>query len=353
VHEGHGGPGAPATILADIVLPVPLVYPQTGHVLLEPLPSPAGVTVEWSSTHQGTLTRHGSLSRALLTPVVTDAGGQVTNTYTPKSEPANGRGAKVKEVASLFAQASAADLISHAYFIPASGGATTSLLGMVHGKVRSTRGEFPIEWHEKDTYEVTIRNSYDVVLDAGTGTGSLVNVHRVGLDKATGIIFNNGDGTYRGTLEATVDGTMDGTSFVGECHDATHARQSVYVVGHEMGGMGVLPPFFRLQGGTYAQKDLMLHFYPASAPAGTLGACQGTLEFPGGGPDGQPGGVMIPFNDTRFTAIFNTTNWQDGLGVRLLLPTEGTLDWTDTRQVLPDLKVDSRWSIQVTKLDAP
>lgn len=355
VHEGHGGEGQPATIRARVSLPPPLVFPQTGHVLLEPHASVAGITAEWSSDQQGTLARHGTLSSALLTPTVLDASGQMTIRYTPRRERADGRGTVVRDVASLYARVDAADLIRNVYFVAQSRGAIDAVELLARGKVHSRFGYFPIAWHEEDTYELTLRNKFDVYLDqntgssGGTGMPDLLNIHRVGRNEAAGVIYNNRDGTYRGTLNAWVFGSMDGKSFVGECHDQTDAVQALYVIGHDLAG-ATFPPYMIVDG-TYDNRDLMLYFYPVSPPDGTLGPCQGTLEFPGGGPDDQPAGILLPFNDSRWTAAFNTTRWQDGIGLRIYLPKSGTLEVTDNRQMRPDLRVESQWSLVVTRPD--
>jgi hypothetical protein len=349
VHEGHGGQGRPAVARATITLPPPLVDPSTGRILLEPHTRASGITVAWSSTNQGTLTRHGTLNQPLQVPIQTDTSGSVQISYTPRQERANGRGQAVKEIASLFAEVDAAQLIRETYFLDPRLGALVAVLQLARGKVRSKHPEFSISWHETDTYEVDIRNRFDVTVEVGTGGGpDLLRVRRDGKNEAMGVLYNNGDGTYRGALEAWVFSSMNGTSFVGECHDQADARQVLQVVGHLIDG-GPLPPFVNVTDGTYGMQELMLYFYPASAPLGAIGPCHGTMDFTGGGPDGQPAGVFLPFNDSRWTAAINTTQWQDGIGLGVFLPETGTLDYTDNRQNGVDPNIFSQWKIVVTK----
>lgn len=348
VHEGHGGQGQPATISANVTMPGPLLDPMSGQVILEPHRGPDGITMQWSSDSKDTLARHGTLDRALPSSVTTDGSGAVRITYTPRKEVANGQGQVVTDVASLYAEVDAAELVRNVYFVASSQGLLDTVLALARGKVRSRPGTFTITWHEKDTFEFYIRNKLDVTVDVGAGSGpDLQRVRRVGQNEAKGILFNNGDGTYRGSMLGWVNTSMDGTSFVGECHDQTDALQWVYVVGHVIDAE-VAPPFVIVDGKRGGQ-DLMLYFYPASPPVGTLGKCQGTMDFPGGGPDDQPAGALLPFNDTMWTAIFNTNNWQDMLGLRIYLPSEGTLNFTDNRDIYPQQNIFSQWNIVVTK----
>jgi hypothetical protein len=368
VQEGEAGLGTPAIIIGGVEPPPPVRFPATGRVLLAPNPSPAGISIEWNSADEATLTAHGSLSGDLGTPILTDASGKVSITYTPNAEESQGQGELVTEVGSLFGEATASDLISHAYLIDSAGSTAAIVASAVTGQLSPSTAAlaryfrrlgyrvrfdpspvFPIRWHAANTYRLNIRNKFDVkIQETGGGGPELMRVHRTGRNEAQGVLYKAPDGTYRGALIAWVFGDMDGAFFMGECHDHTDALQWLYVVGHAVAGESRLPPFVNA-GGTYAMADLMLYFYPASPPAGTLGPCQGTMDFLNGGPDGRPNGKFLPFNDSRWTAAINTVNWQDGIGLNVFLPNSGVLDYTDNRQIQPQVDVYSQWNVVVTK----
>ena len=44
---------------------------------------------------------------------------------------------------------------------------------------------------------------------------------------------------------------------------------------------------------------------------------------------------------------------EDGIGLAIFLPKEGTLEYTDNRQQRPDLLSESQWSVTVTKVKPP
>jgi hypothetical protein len=144
VHEGHGGPGAPASFRARhlpwYASPVGML---TGQPLLLPAPFRLdGLPVSWQSPTESVLNEHGSLSTALDVPVATDVSGTAQITYTPRKEPADGVGSLQSDAAVLIATVPVRDLVTRHFQVP------PTALGMLVGNRIATPASLIIEWHE-------------------------------------------------------------------------------------------------------------------------------------------------------------------------------------------------------------
>lgn len=191
-----------------------------------------------------------------------------------------------------------------------------------------------------------------MTLDAGLGGAA----HHHGLDMVVRdvTLVRQADGRYEGEMLVTSYGYFSGV-FLGErCTGRWSGRQSLLVVGRPRPGSGIDPSTEVNVEGVPGGDDLLLAFYPASVPSGTgfesftvsdPSTCVQTIGFDGGGPDNQPPGEYLPFNDSRWTT--------PDLGYLVHLPLSGTLLYDDEHQVQPELGINSVWIVQATVCPSP
>jgi hypothetical protein len=347
VHEGHGGPGARARIVAWIGPSVPLVSPVSGHRLLEQVNGdqgePLGMEVRWETIDPDTLQRHGALDRSLPAITPSDAGGEATVHYDPRREPADGDGLEGEDYASLYASVDKRNLVE-AFYVSNDPWVQQALLNspVLGGRVLSSSRGFAIGFHAPGI-RLVLDNAYQVTV--GVGIGMDAQAHRIGTDRAEGLLTRFPDGTYRGVLRAHVNTTTDMTLTLplaaGECHDRTNAAQALWVVGRPEPGRG-LTDRDELVEGEAGGEDLALSFYPLEPP-GSIGACDATIPFTGPRVvDGQAiAAAYLPFNDLRWS--------QPGTGYRIHLPDLGRLVYDDTEQLVPQWEVESIWRVEVDR----
>jgi hypothetical protein len=348
VHEGHGGTGSPATQKASVGHASPLVSPVTGHTLLAANTGGLdGIDITWASADEGVLREHGSLSAALPAHMATDASGGVAITYTPKKEAANGKGVVANDFGSLMATADKFQLVNNAYVLPN----VTALMmatSWIKGRATAQGQGFTIEWHTAGL-AVTIVNEFDVTIDLNLGFTAHVN--RVGADSWEGVLTKRKDGTWRGTLQGLILGGVnnqghadfkrsdEGTLVLplagGTCKAEYTGGQSLTVVGRPRKLAGKIDPDLEpLISGDYGPDELVLSFYPASAPYGDSATCSGQSYEPylgppyvGPGPDGRPmSGTYAAFNDSRFTS--------PSPGYAIHLPLNDDLTYEDKQQFI-------------------
>jgi hypothetical protein len=317
-HEGHGGLGARVDVTATVDTPEPLVS-SDGHTILLQTGVAAGLAVTWDSRDVGTLSNHGTLNGNLRTPVALDASGSTQIGYTPKKELANGDGAQVEESGDLGAYVEQYTLVAKTFSL---GGADATARRLIHGRRRAVGAGFPIRWHEREYIAVGILNVYEFAIGAPM---HLMSIYRKGKDLTLGVLYRASDGVYRGTMTAVTDSVAVGDAFLGlagtaSCHDTLRSSQELAVDATVSGG------------------KVLLHFYPASAPAilsmtadddlaalvpGPFPPCQQTIPFTGSAR--HPAGSYAPINDTR---------WSTSAGYAFSLPDVGQrLTITDNAQV--------------------
>lgn len=346
-HEGHGGPGTRILITARNRGGRSFVSPVSGAVLLEAgTGTLEGMQVYWESDDLDIYNAHGTLGASLPMISTTDASGSAEISYTPKREVANGQGALANDVATITASATVADLLRHAYRI-SDPKLAYWLFWDFQRQIRVT-GQTWIEWHTPGI-EIEIVNTYDVTVDAGTG-GLLAFAHRKGTDSFTGTLTKRSDGTYRGVLRGNTKAAAQmefaaGVSNI-KCEDTTDSNQFLTVVARRRDPV-IDPALDVLTSGAFGPDDFVLTFYPQAAPIDP-GRCQGTIDYLGPGPNGQPmSGSYASYSDSRFT--------DPSLGgLRIHLPKAGEkLVYEDRRliaeNVLPVTGVDSLFTITVTR----
>ena len=342
VHEGHGRRGSPVGQLAAVGRATPLVSAVTGRTLLAVRTgSGEGIQVTWRTLDESVLRAHGSLDARLPATMRTAADGTVGVHYTPKKEEADGVGLSAYESASLYATADALQLVERTYVI-----AGPMLEFLARGLIRGTRvadnQSFGVEWHEKDGIQLFLENTYDVTLDISP-SGLSGRAHRKGTDSAQGTLTLRGDGTYRGTVLAGGDGATE-MEFAGQtCRGTESFKQSLDVVGIPRLGGRIDSRKDVLGKGAFDGGDLSLHFYPAEAPSGNLGACQGAILYLGQGHDGRTvDATYAPFNDARWT--------RPDLGYQIHLPASGELIYKDYHGMDSARRVESSWRVEVTRI---
>lgn len=313
VHEGHGGEGPPIALQAVQAVGnwSPLVSPMTGQPLVLPRPGTLdGLTVTWDGI--GALEAHGTVDLPPTRMLETDAAGAATMTFTPRREPADGRGEETTEVVSLRATVDVRELVLQHYDIP------VETFGLLTG-TRTVTGPVVVSWHD-DGLKLDLTNEYQgvqIILGSGFAEGT-------GKDEAHGFLARLDDGTYRGTLDAKVSGSFEGAAVGADCSDTFSGTQQVLAIGTP-DALG---------------QTLSVRFYPASGPSLSTGSCTTAIPFPGGGPDLQPAGSFLPFNDTRWT----TQN-----GFEIDVPPSGTLQYGIPSPA--GLRGSSTWDVVVERVD--
>ena len=345
VHEGHGGPGTPARLLAFAGDARAIVSVVTGDTLLAlrhgGVGQPAGLPITFKSDDRNVLDAHGSLDISLPATMPLDGGGAVVVHYRPKREAANGQGVVTQDVANLYATVDGRALIERFYLLPSD--VATYLDANPPGEIRTRNESFPIRWHTSGI-EIEIGNDYDV--SVGASVAMIATAHRKGEDRTTGTLARHDDGTYRGVLEVRTSGKAEmvfATALAGtECIDAQRVlnRQFVYVIGRK----GPPPPArgIGITNGGRIAFSLHLTFYPLSDGSGAYSECQGEVEYHG--PDTVDGRRLaltyIPINDARWT--------DPTLGYTIYVPADGQLVYRDTTVNVPAVKAKSIFDVTVT-----
>jgi hypothetical protein len=315
-HEGHGGEGAPLAIKGRHQPggSPGIISPFTGRPLIEPVFGGLdGLMVTWESAGIRALQAHGSVDVQPGLPVATDAFGATPLTFTPRREAADGQGREAADAAQVAASVDLDELVSHHYAIPAQA------MGFIRGR-RMAPGLVVVGWHTGGL-EVDLTNDYQgvqILLGSGFALGS-------GKDTAKGFLARLDDGTYRGTLDATVSGSFEGAAIGEACSDTFSGTQKLLAIGTP----------------DAVGRTVSLRFYPASPPSLSTGSCTVPIPFPGGGPDLQPAGSFLPFNDTR---------WTTQIGFQLDVPQTGSRQYT-----IPSpsgLQGSSTWDVTVEQVEA-
>jgi hypothetical protein len=317
IHEGHGGPGAPVTLVASFPTPQPIRDPN-GTVLVDVRrpPALAGLTMTWSSQEEGKFRDHGAMSEAFSLPLPVDSSGSVRNTYTPKTEAADGQGDLVRDSAKLTVGSPAGDVAdAFLHMTPRLG----QWLFTDGGRVARTTN-FRFEWHELGTIDVYIQNEFDVRLPLPDG----LTARRRGRDTVFGTLSLQPDGTWYGLLTGQVIGLLtDVKGLDKRCpRGRIVAHQDLHVTGTVIPGFGPTHPdsaydFPPAWPGAPARtpddfpEKLSLELVPASEPFYLLGPnrCWPDLPSP------YSTDKFLPFNDAQWTL--------DHAGYGIAVPPEG------------------------------
>jgi hypothetical protein len=305
VHEGHGGPGAAATVTARVTaIADTFISPFSGRPLLPAHPgSLAGLPVDWQPSP--VLDRHGTASPAGTQ--TTDATGTASFTFTPRQEAADGKGQLTDEIAPIQANVPADRLITALYGMPS--------LGALVGGAAIGFGFLDVQWHEGATMTVDLAEDYTVTIGAIVGAA-----HGKGHDAFKGTLARQPDGTWRGLAEGTSAGTYEGTAFGRSCTSKWNGHQEVDVVGQ--------PAPDAIDG------NFVFLFTPATPPDGDLGSgsCPRHVNT-------ANGIDYLPYND------FSISNAREGQGLVVTLPAPpgGSFDQVTS---MPGL-VDATWHITI------
>jgi hypothetical protein len=289
-----------------------LVSPMTGQPLVVPRPGLLdGLAVTWDGVDA--LERHGTVDLPPTRIIETDASGAATMTFTPRRESTDGRGEETTETVLLRATVDVRELVLQHYDLP------IEVFGLITG-TRTVTGPVIVTWHD-DGLQIDLVNDYtgvQILLGTGFALGN-------GTDEVHGFLARLDDGTYQGTIDAEVGGSFEGAALGADCRDSFSGTQQLLAIGTP----------------DALDQTVSLRFYPASAPSLSTGSCTVAIPFPGGGPDHQPAGSFLPFNDTRWT----TQN-----GLQIDVPSTGTLAYSIPSPA--GLRGSSTWDIDVERVDA-
>jgi hypothetical protein len=205
---------------------------------------------------------------------------------------------------------------------------------------------------------ISIRNEYDARLDFGVlGKGS-----RTGTDRAEGVLERRGS-QYVGIVTASVDSTQTMAGLTGSCGPANYRdSQKLRVTGYPESQFNpqVQSVHSATIRGQASSEFLRLVFAPE-----TMTSQQPGPRLPPSGPqdpfledlvischtliDTTSGIAFLPLNDSRWTT--------EGIGYIILLPSSGTLNYTDNTvdspggaQLGPFMANKSVWTIEVERL---
>ncbi len=343
-HEGHGGPGTTAVIEARIGAQAQPPVGPSGAVLLQPLAGRRDDRmVFWELRDRAVIEKHGSFDIPAGTPSRTDLHGVARIRFSPKPEGADGRGVERTDTASIAARIAQWDLLSLHYDIP------PALRGMALGD-RSAPGAMIVAWHE-DGIRIRIENQYH----AGITFGFLGGGIREGTDVAEGVIAEQADGTWAGTVDASVDMTqmLQGVGGSTACPKTRfRGTQKLRVRGYEATGWSDSQSitFDAAAGpGQRSGKYLALEFDAAEDPSiSPSGPC---LDLYQRDPQSFR---FLPLNDARWTL--------PQARYVIELPEKGLLVWKDdTTKEFHDSGLSSlgmvaaisKWNIRVEKPEPP
>lgn len=287
-HEGHGAPGSPVEIRADVhALAVTWVSPFTGSVHLIPAQAQTtdgiGVTFEPNRT----LTKHGEI----LVPIAhTDGTGRATVVYTPRREPLDGMGVQVSTVGVVVARVSVLDVMTRLYGQP-------GLAAFAPPEVSSI-GMLQIEWHDEPPLQIDFTNTYNLELPFEV----LGTAQTAGQDYIQGDLIVDEDDPLRweGTALAYAKGSFSGELFGRSCSTNWDTQQILQVTGLEDIGSG----------------EMLFVFQPLTPVLGDTGDPTCNTSRPPS-PDGI---AWAPFNDLGVT--------DPGIGLRfnVAIPRPGFLE---------------------------
>ena len=253
VHEGHGGLGSPATLIAQLAGPrLALVSPFSGVVVVPAASGPAGIPVAWVGS--STLDDHGSIDDLAST---VDASGRATTAYTPRQEAANGNGIDREDIGRIHAGYLRRDLILQLY------GEFAVPYLLFFGGFKQGETTLYLDWHEKAEAVIKIvwTDTYDGVADTITFLGNLTATEP---DPVSGAVLYTGTGTASGaragwarcnpgidvvpsgTVDATFNGYLTGTGSI-----MISAYADVFTV---LAGISTAPMEVPIVGG-FAQFD--------------------------------------------------------------------------------------------------
>lgn len=205
---------------------------------------------------------------------------------------------------------------------------------------------------------ISIKNEYDAKVDFGVLGKALRN----GTDRAEGVLQRQGN-KYVGVVTASVDSTQTLTGMSGNCGPATYRdSQELQVTGYPADhfNANVQSVYSATMTGQASNEFLSLEFKPK-----TMTSQQPGPRLPPSGPqdpfledlvischtliDTLSGIAFLPLNDSRWT--------MEGGGYIILLPTSGTLRYTDKTiespggaQRGPFTANESVWTIEVERL---
>ncbi len=269
VHKGHGGPGAPAEIRADVhALAATWVSPFAGSVNLIPFRALTtdgiGVTFE----PDGTLAKHGDI---LLPLAHTDQFGRATVTYTPRKERADGMGVQVMAFGTVLARVSVATVMASLYGQPG--------LAVFAPPEVVNIGMLQIEWHDEPPLEIDFTNTYNLELPFEV----LGSAQTAGQDRISGSLIVDEDDPLRweGSALAWAKGSFSGELMGGSCSTSWDTQQILHVTGLEDPASG----------------EMLFVFQPQSPMLGDPGDPTCNTSRPP-----SPGGIVwAPFNDLGVT----------------------------------------------------
>jgi hypothetical protein len=324
MHEGHGGLGPRRDWTARYRRPGDVVT-RTGTVLLRGDSPGSGLEMAWGSEDLSVLYDHGQLSDVTGRAVLTDGSGAIKISYQTQKEKANGRGLSISEPASLYAYVDQLQLVIWAYQLPPEVIEALGCHCLIRGTRRALNSSFTIGWHSEDVLQISIENYYRYTIEIATFP-RLLELHRDGIDRITGILARTADDEYRGRLDAISQGHATGSAFlglagIGTCGANDHeiGVQSLYVIADEVG-----------------TNDLVLRLYPATAPDGDFTLCQPVIT--------NSWGDYLPLNDTRWSTPTQ--------GYEIEIPQDfGTISYVDQTAIVPSLKVCSAFYVSVTRPD--
>jgi hypothetical protein len=200
---------------------------------------------------------------------------------------------------------------------------------------------------------VSIKNEYEVALNFGPlGKGS-----RSGTDRAEGVLERQGTG-YVGIVTASVDSTQTMSGLTGNCGPAIYQdSQKLRVTGYPESSFNpqVQSVYSATMSGQPSSEFIRLEFAPETMTSQQPGprrpedmlpdlviSCHTLI-------DTLSGIAFLPLNDSRWTT--------EGIGYIIVLPTSGTLTYTDNTvaspggaQIGPFNAKKSVWTIEVERL---
>lgn len=358
-HEGHGGPGAPVTLKAQLTgTPRPVVSSVTGRVLLVPRPGRlAGVQSYWDYGDEAL--RHGTMSIPHDSSIYLDADGVGRVTYSPKPERANGRGGLLSDNFWVNVMISRREVVDRLYAVPAGlASPAWSELRAWGSLVQTT--DVPVQWHG-GAIEVSLTNVYDV------GTVAAFGLTRMGVDVAKGTLeMEEDETTFRGEVRLVAFGRANVPGMacrlyglaeqyaegVGTIIDRNASRNvaGFYNEVHKAAGYRWLRgqpdtymrlEFFPKSSGAYQPKD------PCQEPIQRTGSTQASRPF-----------KFIPLNDAQWTvphtgypiavpAVGETLRYEDRTSENANLTTSPRFGGRDLSGLI---KAKSIWYVTVTRL---
>ncbi len=300
VHKGHGGPGAPAEIRADVrAQAATWVSPFAGSAHLIPIRLQTSDGLRVTFEPNSTLAKHGDILgwAGSSVPIAhTDGFGRAAVTYTPRQERADGFGVKVLTVGTVLARVSVVDVMTHLYGQP-------GLAAFAPPEV-STIGMLQVEWHDEPPLQIDFTNTYNLELPSEI----MGSAQTAGQDTISGSLIVDEDDPLRweGTALAHAKGGFSGELMGRSCSTSWDTQQILHVTGLEDPASG----------------EMLFVFQPQSPMLGDPGdpTCNTSR------PPSADGIAWAPFNDLGVT--------DPGIGLRfnVAIPRPG---FFETRYATP------------------